>query len=58
MNKNNKEDYTEIELDLPFDIYFKLNEQARKRGLLLNDYINNILRNYIDNQLKQNKKAK
>ncbi len=38
-----------IELDISLEEYFTLNEAARKKNLLLDDYINNILREALDN---------
>ena len=39
-----------IELDLDLEQYFALHEAARKKNLLLDDFINDILRDALNNE--------
>jgi len=42
-----KDNYETIELDLSFEDYFTLNEEARKQNLLLDDFIGQILEKFM-----------
>jgi hypothetical protein len=39
--------YSNIEIDLSLEQYYILNEEAREKNILLDDYIANILKKYI-----------
>lgn len=39
-----------IDLDISLEEYFALNEAARKKNLLLDDFISNILRNALNDK--------
>lgn len=39
---------SDVELDIDLETYFKLNEAAREKKMLLDDFIEEILRKYID----------
>ena len=39
---------SEIEIDISLEMYYELNELARKNGQLLDDFVNDILKEYIE----------
>lgn len=44
-----EENYETVELDISYEDYYTLNERARKKNLLLDDFITEILAEYIKN---------
>jgi len=42
-----------IEIELTLEEYFILNEEARKNGMILDDWINKLLREFLDSKKGQ-----
>lgn len=51
-----KKKYEEVEIDISLENYFILNEAARKKNVLLDEYVNEVIRKYIDEEDKKDKK--
>lgn len=46
-------DKVSIEIDIDLELYFQINEMARKEGMLLDAFIEKILREYIEKHEKE-----
>ena len=45
-----------VELDLTLEEYFTYNEVARKKGMLLDDFIAEVIREWLDKKEKEGNK--
>ena len=51
MKERPEDERTEtVEIDLSYEQYFTLNEEARKQEISLDDYINNILKEAMNDE--------
>jgi len=43
-----------IDIDLSLEEYYLLNEKAREKGMLLDDFIEEVLRKYFEGKINEN----